>query len=247
MRLSGSGAARETARCARPRHHAPGGGKPSLPARRFTNHPQGHPRALMTLYRGRCDAFVPTLCPMWADLCVWRRRFGRATARYARSSATSSSRLPQGSFTWKRRCPGISASSAQVISLPSRDERRRELLEIGDRADAQGRMCLRRRPEGILDADVQLAVAEREPASPSHGQQRRLLDLGQLQQVAVERACRRLTARRRGDLDMMQPGDSRHRDSRPSYSGFDLAPATMNVIPSGPAPACRLASASTRR
>ena len=108
-------------------------------------------------------------------------------------------------------------------------------------------MRLRRGPERILDPDVQLAVAEREPTSSSHRQQQRLLDLTQPQQVAVERARLLLTAGRRGDLDMMQPGDSRHRDSRPSYSGFDLAPAAMNVIPSGPAPACRFASASTRR
>ena len=56
-------------------------------------------------------------------------------------------------------------------------------------------MRLRRGPERILDPDVQLAVAEREPASSSHGQERRLLELAQLQQVAVERPRRRAHSR----------------------------------------------------
>ena len=81
-------------------------------------------------------------------------------------------------------------------------------------------MGLRRRSERLLDADVQLAAAEREPAASAHGEQRRLLDLGQSEQLAVERAGRVLAARRRRDLDVVESGDARHRDARPSYSGF---------------------------
>ena len=102
--------------------------------------------------------------------------------------------------------------------------------------------------DGLLfDADVQLSLAEREPASSPQGEKKWLLDLTQVQQLAIERARRRLTAPRRCDLDVMEARDSCHRVSRPSYSGFDLAPQAMNVIPSGPAPAWRLASAPTRR
>ena len=56
-------------------------------------------------------------------------------------------------------------------------ERGGQRLERVGRLDEQRRMGLAGRAERILDADVQLTVAEREPASPANGEQQRLLDL----------------------------------------------------------------------
>ena len=108
-------------------------------------------------------------------------------------------------------------------------------------------MRLRRRPERLLDADVQLGGAEREPAPAPHREQRRLLELRQAQEAAVERPGRLLATGRGGDLDVVQAGDRRHRDARPSYSGFGCAATATNVIPPSPATTMRVAAASTRR
>ena len=63
-RLSGFGARRAAGKSggAGDRTHGPDAVVPTSP--RLDNHPQGHPRALMTLYRPRCDASAPVVCRM---------------------------------------------------------------------------------------------------------------------------------------------------------------------------------------
>ncbi len=74
-------------------------------------------------------------------------------------------------------------------------------------------MRLARGRELLLDADVQLtAVAEREPCPAPPPQRLGLLDLLQAEQLPEEAALRRLAARRRGDLDVVEteyPAQSR--------------------------------------
>src|SRR4051794_1468009 len=69
-------------------------------------------------------------------------------------------------------------------------------------------MRLRRRGELVLDPDVELPpVGQREPRAAARRERRRLLDLLQPEQLAEERARRRLAAGRRGDLHMVEADD----------------------------------------
>ena len=65
-------------------------------------------------------------------------------------------------------------------------------------------MCLPRRREGLLHADVELlAAAEREPRAASRAQRLQLLELLQAEQLAEVAACLVLAARWRRDLDVV--------------------------------------------
>jgi len=126
-------------------------------------------------------------------------------------------------------------------------KRLRKLLERVGRADEQSRMRLQRRSEQVLDTNVQLPRSDPEPTSSANREQRRLLDLGQPEQLTVERPSRILAAGWRRNLNMVKCNNGRHRDGRPSYSGCGLAATTTNVRPAAPATTLRTASASMRR
>ena len=81
---------------------------------------------------------------------------------------------------------------------------------------------------------------EPEPTAAAGREQRRLLDLRQPEQPAVERARRILAAGRRSDLDVVESVTRCHRDARPSYSGSGFPPTTTNVSPSSPATTSRV-------
>lgn len=68
--------------------------------------------------------------------------------------------------------------------------------------------CALRGHEWILDATVQLVGAHLEPHPTPGGQHRWLRDLGQPDEGAIERPQRVLTARRAGDLDVMEANDA---------------------------------------
>lgn len=72
-----------------------------------------------------------------------------------------------------------------------------ECLDIAHRKRG---MRLPRRPKGVLDADVELAVAHAKPAPAATPELRRLLDLLEPQQPAEEPACLGLAALWRGEL-----------------------------------------------
>jgi hypothetical protein len=66
-------------------------------------------------------------------------------------------------------------------------------------------VCLPRRRERLLDADVELAAAgEREPGSAARAQRLRLGELLEAEQPAEEAPRLVLAARRGRDLDMVQ-------------------------------------------
>src|SRR5262245_49646189 len=75
-------------------------------------------------------------------------------------------------------------------------------------------MRLTRRPEVLFHSDVQLHRAHREPASSSSREQRRLLNLLQLEQTDKESPRVRLTPRGRGDLDVIDPAYGHPASSR---------------------------------
>ena len=135
-----------------------------------------------------------------------RRRW--AAARYRDSDqgvgATSSTRLPKGSSTNARSTPGSGTSRA------SRSRRPRG-ARAGPRARGvaheQRGMGLRRGREGLGDADVQLAVAAREPAAAPPCECGRLRELGQPQRSAVERARLGLAAGGCRDLHVIDADD----------------------------------------
>lgn len=64
-------------------------------------------------------------------------------------------------------------------------------------------MRLARGPEVLLDADVNLYVTTGEPHTTARGEQWRLDDLSHPQQLSVETSRRIFTARRRGQLHMI--------------------------------------------
>jgi len=80
--------------------------------------------------------------------------------------------------------------------------------------DAERRVGLVRGPELGLDPDVQLSVAQREPHPAPGLQRRRLLHLGQSEQLAVEATRLGFAAGRRGDLHVVQIRLRRHADRR---------------------------------
>jgi lipopolysaccharide/colanic/teichoic acid biosynthesis glycosyltransferase len=72
-------------------------------------------------------------------------------------------------------------------------------------------VCLQRRPERLLDADMELLAAGTEPAAPARAER---LGLGQLlepEQGAVERTGGGLAAPGRGNLDVIDPRDRHDR------------------------------------
>lgn len=138
-----------------------------------------------------------------------------------------------------------------IVRPPNLDSRipqsRGKSIELGHRFDEEGRVCLDRRGERILDADVQLPRTAAKPAPASSCQKRRLRDLLEPEEVAVERTRGALAVRRSRNLNMVQPGDRAQRIARPSYSGNGLPAMTRYVSPSDPAATSRVDSASTRR
>ena len=101
-------------------------------------------------------------------------------------------------------------------------EARGELVELGD---DEARMRLACRSERILDTDVQLLVARAEPAAAARGERLRLRELFESEELAVEGAGFLLTARRRGDLHVVDAGD-RHRQ-RSTIARVSAAPPRL--------------------
>jgi len=95
--------------------------------------------------------------------------------------------------------------------MTMRLEPRREQFERRGRGDAERRMGLRCGRERLGHADVELLVTDAKPRAAAGGEQRRLLDLLQPQELAVEDPGIVLAARRRRDLDVVEPDDHRER------------------------------------
>lgn len=74
--------------------------------------------------------------------------------------------------------------------------------------------------EAFLHTDVQGLASAREPRTAAAVEGRGLLELGQAEQVAVERARRRLAAGRGGDLDVVE-ADDRHLAHDARVSGWE--------------------------
>ncbi len=72
-------------------------------------------------------------------------------------------------------------------------------------------MCLQRRRERLLDADVQLLVARAEPAAPARAERPGLGQFLEPEQRAVERAGDGLATRGRGNLNVIDPRDRHDR------------------------------------
>ena len=126
-------------------------------------------------------------------------------------------------------------------------ERRGKLLKGRDRVDEQRRVRSCRRVEWLLDTDVELVKAGREPTPTAPREQRRLLDLSKAEQPPVERPGLGLAAWRYRDLHVVQADDRSHRLARPSYSGRVRAPTARKVMPPSPPTMTRVESGSTRR
>ena len=120
-----------------------------------------------------------------------------------RRRASSSSRLPKGSAA-------VEAPDPRQPVVP-RDRRARRLEARGERVELRPRRPTS--PGGAFVAGANgsstptcsCCVAEREPGAAARAHRLRLLDLGQPEQPAVERPRRCLAARRRGDLDVVEP------------------------------------------
>ena len=127
----------------------------------------------------------------------------RARGDYALRGSISSIRLPNGSNTKAR--AWVSSASSSTTSAPAARQRRDQ---VGKPVDQEGGMRLARRPELVLDAEMQADVAAREPAAAAAGEARRLLHLLEPQHAGIEGARGVLLAARYRDLDMvdgMQP------------------------------------------
>ena len=92
-------------------------------------------------------------------------------------------------------------------------------------------MGLPRRSERLFHPDMKLTASEPEPTASAVGEQRRLFDLGQSEQLAVEAAGSILAARGRSDLYVVESGDGCHGEARPSYSDSGFPPTAMNASP----------------
>ena len=153
--------------------------------------------------RGRCRAAI--VAERWARCgCA-----GRGSARAAAYAWRSSSRLPKGSSTWQRRDPGRASSAVGGVRRPRAGAPRAPQV-----VDDQAGMRLAGGRERLLDADVELLLADAEPAAAARPQRLRLRQLLEAEQLAVERARRRLAPGRRRDLDVVDPDD---RSSRTVY------------------------------
>src|SRR5579875_1926202 len=141
----------------------------------------------------------------------------------ARLTAASVRRTPNEALIDGRQqldpvAPGIGGVEAaesrqRVVPLHRRarfDEPRCERVERGGVETERG-MRFPRRRERILDADVQLPVAEREPRPAALPQRLGLLELGQAEQLAEEAPRLALAAAGSRDLDVVeldQPGSA---------------------------------------
>jgi hypothetical protein len=107
---------------------------------------------------------------------------------------------------------GVEVARVRNIVVPD-DSRSGCSDAVGERiqgvaGNAQRRMCLAGRHERWLDADVQLLLTKSEPDAAARLERRRLLDLDETQNVAEVAPGRRLAARRRRQLDMIDPADA---------------------------------------
>ena len=96
--------------------------------------------------------------------------------------------------------------SSQWTSAPAAVSAARQRVELRVGADPQAGVGLAGGREALVDADVQLRVADGEPHAAA-AQPLRLLELAQPEQAAVEAARLALAAGRRGDLDVVEPVD----------------------------------------
>ena len=85
--------------------------------------------------------------------------------------------------------------------VSGRCDARTQTVQIGA---GQRHMRLGRGPEIRVDPQMQLPVGEPEPAAAAPRQAVRLGKLGQAQQVAIEKPCRRLLTGRHRDLDVIE-------------------------------------------
>jgi hypothetical protein len=159
-------------------------------------------------------------------------RSARHRRDYALRGSISSIRLRNGSNTKAR--AWLSSASSSITSAPAARQRGDQ---IGEPVDQEGGMRLARRPELVLDAEMQADVAACEPAAAAAHEARRLWHLRKAQHPAIEVACGILLAARYRDLDMLDGMEPPAHLSHHRLPAGAPAPVLREVIgmPVGPA------------
>ena len=136
--------------------------------------------------------------------------------RHGRCQACESARLRLPELeAVAERIVGVEAPSAgerHVVSNldPGAGEPRPQLLEV---VDDEPWMSFARGGERLIDTNMQFLPSHTEPTAASPGELDRLDDLLEPEQTAVEGAGVPLTAWRRGDLHVVDPGDRQRQGS----------------------------------
>ena len=157
--------------------------------------------------RGRCASRVARSCIARTirDTGRARRRL-RRPARRARCGCRTGRRRTRARARAGRRRAASRSPAASSRATQRRERRRRRAARSAGWAFVAG-------ANGIAHADVQLLRAAREPAAAAACERRGLLELGQAEQPAVERARLLLAAGRRGHLHVIDADDPAHSTS----------------------------------